>query len=74
MTETEFLGALVDSTGCRLLCDVSNVHLSGHNLGYDPYAYIDAMPADAVAELHLGGFIAEKDEANPGQQVLGRHP
>lgn len=70
MIETEFLGALVDRTGCRLLCDVSNVHLSGHNLGYDPYAYIDAMPADAVAELHLGGFVAEEDEANPGQMVL----
>jgi uncharacterized protein (UPF0276 family) len=70
MTETEFLGELAERTGCRLLCDVSNVHLSGHNLGYDPYAYIDAMPAGAVAELHLGGFVAEEDEANPGQQVL----
>jgi len=70
MTETEFLGALVDRTGCRLLCDVSNVHLSGHNLGYDPYAYLDAMPAAAIAELHLGGFIAEDDDGNPGQQVL----
>ena len=70
MTETEFLGELVDRTGCRLLCDVSNVHLSGHNLGYDPYAYIDSMPAGAIAELHLGGFVAEEDEANPGHQVL----
>ena len=37
MTEIEFLHALVDVTGCRLLCDVSNVYLSGHNMGYDPY-------------------------------------
>jgi uncharacterized protein (UPF0276 family) len=70
MTETEFLGQLADRTGCRLLCDVSNVYLSGHNLGYDPYAYLDAMPAGAIAELHLGGFVAEDDEGNPAQQVL----
>lgn len=70
MNEVEFLAMLVERTGCRLLCDVSNVHLSGHNLGYEPRAYLDAMPAEAISELHLGGFLAEEDEANPGQQVL----
>jgi uncharacterized protein (UPF0276 family) len=70
MTETEFLGRLAEHTGCRLLCDVSNVYLSGHNLGYDPYAYLDAMPTGAITELHLGGFLAEDDNDNPGQQVL----
>jgi len=59
MTEIEFLHALVDVTGCRLLCDVSNVYLSGHNMGYDPYDFIDTFPAAAVAELHLGGFTPE---------------
>ena len=44
MTELEFLHALVDATGCRLLCDVSNVYLSGHNMGYDPYAFIEEFP------------------------------
>jgi uncharacterized protein len=70
MNEVEFLNELVDRTGCRLLCDVSNVYLSGHNLGYDPHAYLDAMPADAIAELHLGGFLAEEDEGEAGTQVL----
>jgi hypothetical protein len=70
MTEIEFLDALVDMTGCRLLCDVSNVYLSGHNMGYDPYEFIDSFPADAVAELHLGGFTSEDDEATPGATLL----
>jgi uncharacterized protein len=61
MDEVEFLSELARRTGCLLLCDVSNVWLSGHNLGYDPYAYIDAMPGDAVAELHLGGFTEEHE-------------
>jgi uncharacterized protein (UPF0276 family) len=70
MTELEFLHALVDESGCRLLCDVSNVHLSGHNMGYDPYRYIDEFPAAAVAELHLGGFTPEEDEGTPGATLL----
>jgi uncharacterized protein (UPF0276 family) len=70
MNEVEFLNELVSRTDCRLLCDVSNVHLSGHNLGYDPHVYLDAMPAGAIAELHLGGFLAEDDEGAPGSQVL----
>jgi uncharacterized protein (UPF0276 family) len=70
MTEVEFLTELVARTGCRLLCDVSNVHVSGANLGYDPYAYIDAMPAEAVGEMHLGGFVVEDEDGTPPSQVI----
>lgn len=62
MTETDFLGAVVARTGCRLLCDVSNIYVSAHNLGYDARRYIDALPADAVGEFHLGGFAREAEE------------
>jgi uncharacterized protein len=70
MNEVQFLNELVDRTGCRLLCDVSNVHVSAHNLGYDAHAYVDGLPAEAIEELHLGGFALEDDEATPGGQVL----
>lgn len=70
MSELEFLGELVRRTGCRLLCDVSNVFLSGHNMGYDPYGYIDRLPSEAIGELHLGGFTAEQDESQPGAEIL----
>ena len=70
MTEVQFLNELVDRTGCRLLCDVSNVYLSAHNMGYDAHAYIDGLPAEAISELHLGGFAPEEDEATPGGIVL----
>ncbi len=70
MTETEFLGELVRRTGCRLLCDVSNVHVSAQNLGYDARRYIDEFPADAVGEMHLGGFVVEPDEGIDGSSVL----
>jgi uncharacterized protein (UPF0276 family) len=70
MSELQFLNELVHRTGCRLLCDVSNIYLSAHNMGYDAYAFIDGLPADAVAEMHLGGFTAEEDEAIPGRTLL----
>jgi hypothetical protein len=70
MNEVEFLSELARRTGCKLLCDVSNIYLSAHNMGFDRYAYIDALPPDAIAELHLGGFTAEDDDANPGTDVL----
>lgn len=69
MSEGEFLAQLVVRTGCRLLCDVSNVYLSAHNMGYDAYEYIDSMPADAIDELHLGGFTPEEDESSPGAEL-----
>lgn len=70
MTELEFLHTLVDRTSCRLLCDVSNIYLSGRNMGYDPERFLDEFPAAAVAELHLGGFTPEDDEATPGGTLL----
>jgi len=70
MNEVEFLCELVRRTGCQLLCDVSNVHLSAHNMEYDAYRYIDGLPSEAIGELHLGGFTAEEDDANPGTELL----
>ena len=70
MTEVEFLSELVRRTGCQLLCDVSNVYLSSRNMGFDPHRYIDGLPSDAVAEIHLGGFTAEEDESAPGEILL----
>lgn len=69
MPETEFLSELVSRTGCDLLCDVSNVVVSAHNLGYNPYRYVDDFPAHAIGEIHLGGFTLEEDEATPGSEL-----
>ncbi|HEY2382841.1 MAG TPA: DUF692 domain-containing protein [Terriglobia bacterium] len=70
MNEAEFLSELAGSTGCRLLLDISNTYLSAHNMGYDAKKYIDSLPAEAISQLHLGGFTPEKDEANDGGEIL----
>ena len=56
--EPDFLAALVAKTGCGLLCDVNNIFVSASNLGFPAEAYIDALPADAVGEIHLAGHAA----------------
>ncbi len=53
--EPEFLGELVQRTGCGLLCDVNNVFVTCRNLGQDPTAYLAALPSDAIGEIHLAG-------------------
>jgi uncharacterized protein len=54
-SETDFLKQLVKRTGCGLLLDVNNVAVSAANLGFDPYAYLDALPFAAIGEIHLAG-------------------
>jgi uncharacterized protein (UPF0276 family) len=53
--EIDFLAELSQRTGCGLLLDVNNVHVSAANLGFDATKYIDAFPAAAVMEIHLAG-------------------
>lgn len=57
--EVEFFEQLVRRTGCGLLVDVNNVHVSATNLGYSPAAYLDALPGEAVGEVHLAGHTPD---------------
>jgi len=53
--EWEFLAAVADRTGCGILCDVNNIYVSARNHGWPASAYLAALPAAAVAEIHLAG-------------------
>lgn len=73
LTEAEFLSELAQRTGCKLLCDISNIHVSSHNLGYDPYRYLDDLPAEAIAEFHLGGYTIEKEDGSSSHILIDTH-
>jgi uncharacterized protein (UPF0276 family) len=53
--EWEFLTLLAQRTGCGILCDVNNLYISACNHGWDALAYLDALPAAAIGEIHLAG-------------------
>lgn len=59
--EWEFLAELSRRTGCGLLLDVNNVHVSARNHGFDARAFIAALPPQAVGEIHLAGFETEDE-------------
>lgn len=63
MGESAFLSEVVRRTGCGLLLDVNNVHVSCVNHGRDAVAYIGSLPLAAVGELHLAGFTRDQDAA-----------
>ena len=55
MDEASFVAEAVRRSGCHLLLDVNNVYVSARNHGFDADAYLDAMPSDRIAEIHLAG-------------------
>lgn len=53
--EWEFLAQVAKRTGCGILCDVNNIYVSACNHGWRAPAYLAALPAAAVGEIHLAG-------------------
>jgi len=56
MTEWEFLVAVARRAGCKILLDVNNAYVSAMNHGFAAEAYVDAVPTELVAQIHLGGY------------------
>ena len=53
--EWDFLSEVARRTGCGILCDVNNIYVSACNHGWDAAAYLAALPAQAVGEIHVAG-------------------
>jgi uncharacterized protein (UPF0276 family) len=55
MEEAQFLSTMAQEADCLLLLDVNNVYVSSVNHGFDAQAFIDALPAHRIQQLHLAG-------------------
>ena len=71
MSEPQFLTELAHRTGCGLLLDVNNVYVSTQNIGGDAQAYVDAIGADLIGEVHLAGHAI--DNAGPERLLIDDH-
>ena len=60
--EIEFIDAVLHEADCDLLLDVNNVFVNAINHGYDPRAFIAAMPGARIASLHVAGHYDEADD------------
>jgi uncharacterized protein (UPF0276 family) len=55
MPEWEFLGAVAGAADCGILLDINNIYVSSVNHGFDPLAYVEAIPVERVWQFHLAG-------------------
>ena len=62
LAEVDFVNAVLAEADCDLLLDVNNVYVNAINHGYDPRAYIAAMPTARIASYHVAGHYDEADD------------
>jgi uncharacterized protein len=67
MSEAAFFARLLEDADCGMLLDVNNVYVSSVNHGFDPVAYLDALPHDRVVQYHLAGHT------DKGTHLLDTH-
>lgn len=67
MTEWEFIAEIVKQADCYILLDVNNIYVSSVNHQFNPINFIEAMPVDRVAQIHLAGH------SNHGDYIIDTH-
>jgi len=55
MSEWEFLNEVVERADCGILLDVNNIYVSSQNHDFDPFDYLNAVPPERVAQIHVAG-------------------
>jgi len=55
MSEADFINAVLREADCLLLLDVNNVYVNSVNHGYNAYRFIDQMPTNKIAYIHIAG-------------------
>ncbi|MBS0517699.1 MAG: DUF692 domain-containing protein [Proteobacteria bacterium] len=65
LSEPEFLSELVDRTGCGLLLDANNIHVTAHNLRLDPQDWLRTLPGTAITQYHLAGHAVNDADGEP---------
>jgi len=65
LSDAEFLSLICRETGAGILLDVENLYVNGRNHGLDPHAFLDALPAGSVKEVHLAGGVTLREDVLP---------
>ena len=61
MEEIDFINTILKEADCNLLLDVNNVYVNGFNHHYDAQSFIDQLPMDRVAYIHMAGHTQVSD-------------
>jgi hypothetical protein len=55
MSEAAFVAEVLEQSGARLLLDVNNAYVNAVNDGEDPLVFLEALPLERVAAIHVAG-------------------
>ncbi|MGY8953631.1 MAG: HvfB family MNIO-type RiPP peptide maturase [Flavobacteriales bacterium] len=55
MPEAEFISSIISESGCQMLLDINNVYVNAFNHNYNTKEFINALPLDSVAYIHMAG-------------------
>jgi len=55
MTEWQFLSEVAERADVGILLDVNNIYVSAVNHGFDPFTYLENLPHERVAQIHVAG-------------------
>lgn len=55
MSEIEFVTTILHEADCLMLLDVNNVYVNSMNHGYNPHAFIQQIPTNRIAYVHIAG-------------------
>ena len=61
MSEAAFISAVVAEADCLLHLDVNNIYVNSANFGFDPFAFLHALPLDRTCYIHVAGHYVEAD-------------
>jgi uncharacterized protein (UPF0276 family) len=62
LSEIEFTLAVLEEADCGLLLDVNNIYVNSINHGYDPEAFLEALPGERILYAHIAGHYAEAED------------
>ena len=61
MSESEFITRIIGEADCLLHLDVNNIYVNSCNFGFDPLAFMAALPLERTCYIHVAGHYVEPD-------------
>jgi len=62
LSELEFINAVLERADCDLLLDVNNIYVNSVNHRYDAMEFLNGLPAERVAYIHVAGHYNEAED------------
>ena len=62
MPEIDFINSVISESDCDLLLDVNNIYVNSINHQYDPYEFLNSLPAERAVYVHIAGHYDEAED------------